>query len=128
MKCVVQTFHHKCSGDPVVEIYLERENKDPITVQITSRSKYDTHRMQVMPSCAVNPPWLQYFAGVDRIYYDGWHERDSRVKQFKGDIFRALDIRNERFDKQATWKEYREIVSFLRIALTKLDRMKGKDK
>ena len=128
---IVRSTRHPTNQDPIVILELQRsdeqiykKNMEDIIIHISARSRYDNHYLFVSPSCAVNPPWKQYFAGVKYEFIGMpalWKDTDNRAIFIKEEIFRALDIRNERDNKQATWKEYRALIAKVKNALIKLD-------
>jgi len=133
-KVKIISTRHPVNHDPIVRLELQRsdkqiydQNMEDILVHITARSRHDIHSVRVDPSCAVNPPWKQYISGVDQEFvcytpaHAHWKDTDNRARVIKAEIFGALDIKNERGDKKATWREYRALASNVKKALIKLD-------
>ncbi len=60
-------YPYPTNGHPAVTATVPRRGQQDIEVTILcGADKYDTFKLTVKPSRAVNPPWCQYVGGVKR--------------------------------------------------------------
>lgn len=86
-------YPYPTNGRPAATVTVPRRGQEDVRVTIEyGADKYDTFKLVVTPSRAVNPPFGQYIGGVDRRWTcDGFKDTDDRVEVTQEWIASALE-------------------------------------
>jgi len=98
-----------------------------ITITIQAMNKYTDHKLIIDPSVAVNPPYIQYFEGVNRAF-NGLPEIDNRYSNMKAHVIRALSsilYPNPPICSESRAEKIARVS--LRTLLKKIDKSKSKE-
>jgi hypothetical protein len=85
-------YPYPTNGRPAATFTVPRRGQQDIQITIEyGADKYDTFKLVVTPSRAVNPPFGQYIGGVDRQWNQGFKDSDDRVEVTKVWVASALE-------------------------------------
>lgn len=115
------SYPYKTAPDKArATLTINRRGQEPIVVCIDyGMNKYDTFKLIITPSRAVNPPYSQYIGGV-RLDFAPRRETDNRVEETNSCIVDALEKVVEKGHITA-------ITSQTKQMFRKLDKLKVKE-